>query len=75
MQGVSLPPPAAITHKEELNKMRMNEADREAHGFRCKLRLEYAKIFMVHGNKPDAACMDEIEGEKEQGTGNITPPL
>ena len=32
-----VPLPATLAHKEELNKMRLNEVDREVHGFRCKL--------------------------------------
>ena len=32
-----LPPPATLAHKEKSKKMRLNEADMEAHGFRCKL--------------------------------------
>ena len=35
IQGISLRPPSVtLAHKEELNKMRMNEANREVHGFR-----------------------------------------
>ena len=32
-----LPPPITPAHKQESTKMRTNEADRMAHGFRCKL--------------------------------------
>ena len=31
------PPPATLAQKEEMNKMRIDEADREVDGFRCKL--------------------------------------
>ena len=51
--------PDTLAHKEGLNKMRMNEADRDVHGFKCKLAT--CKSSMVHENNPDAACMDEIE--------------
>ena len=41
VQGASirgrLPPSATLAHKVELDKMPRNEADREVHGFRCKL--------------------------------------
>ena len=38
--------------------MRMNEADREVHDFRCKLSAN-AKSSMLQDNSPDAACMYE----------------
>ena len=43
--------------------MRMNEAGREVHGFRCKLATYKGQeeLHMVHENNPGAACMDGIE--------------
>ena len=65
-----------FAHKVESNKMRLNEADREVHGFRCKLEtLANAKSSMVHENNPEAACMDEMEKTERKSSlqANITP--
>ena len=70
--GGRLPPPATLAHKEEMNKMRMNEVDREVHGFRSKLAITNAKSSIVHENNQDAACMDEIERTERKSSVQAT---
>ena len=48
-----------LTRKNR-TKIRVNEEDREVHGYRCKLTT-CNKSSMVHESNPDAACMDEVE--------------
>ena len=80
IQGASLCgrlPPATLAHNmEELNKMRMSEADREVDGFRGKLATcKCQELHVVHENNPDAACMDEIERtERGQCTVPVVTP-
>ena len=62
IQGISLRPPSVtLAHKEELNKMRMNEANREVHGFRCKLATCRCQELSGSRKQPGRRCMDEIE--------------
>ena len=76
IQGASLrgrlPPPATLVHKEEWNKMRMNEADRVVHDFRCKLTT--CKCQELHAPRKQPGRRMHVrntytyskDGEKEQ---------
>ena len=59
IQGASLrgrlPPPATRAHKQE-HEVRMNEADRVVHDFRCKLTTCKCQKLHVLGKNPDAVC-------------------
>ena len=63
-----LPPPATLARLEELNEMRVNEADRGVMVLGANWRLANAKSSMVYGNNPDAACLDEIERTERNTT-------
>ena len=67
------PPPATLSHKEELNKMGMDEADRGVHGFRCKLATWQCQELLCPRKQPGRRMRgrDRKDGEKVQCTGKL----
>ena len=65
--SVRLPPPATLAYKfkEELNEMRMNEADREVHDFRCKLAT-WKMPLALHGLRKQPGTWTKYEYEQRR---------